>query len=167
MLGDPVNGAVWSGPPFRAARWAAFTENRNPGSPAWLPRFRDGSFVRFTNQNNALDKADGAWGALRLVYVQYASDPVTFFSPYWFLRTPDWLVGERGPDVSPELEWFPVVTALQLAFDMIHANDVGRGYGHMYSASNYIDAWVEVSTPEGWSADEIVRLKQHLDSKLM
>src|SRR5690606_18133074 len=51
MIGDPIDGAVWSGPPFESALWRSITRNRNPGSPAWRPEFRDGSLVRFMNQD--------------------------------------------------------------------------------------------------------------------
>ena len=33
-------------------------------------------------------------------------------------REPDWMRSPRGPDVSPELRWYPVVTLLQLTLDM-------------------------------------------------
>ena len=36
---------------------------RNPGTPEWLPRFGDGSLVRFTNQENHLDIPGAALGA--------------------------------------------------------------------------------------------------------
>ena len=51
--GDPVQGALWSGPPFASTLWRSLTEERNPDSPAWLPRFRNGSFARFMNQDGA------------------------------------------------------------------------------------------------------------------
>ncbi len=64
----------------------------------------------------------------------------------------------RGPDVSPDLQWFPVVTMLQLLADMA-AGDAPRGYGHEYAAEDYIDAWVALTEPEGWSASDTRRLK--------
>ena len=161
VLGDLIDGAVWSGPPFRSPNWQSFTRSRDPGSPVWLPRFGDGSLVRFTNQRDALDIPGAKWGPMRLVYLQYASDPITFFSPDLFLRKPEWLSGKRGPDVSPELSWFPVVTALQVIFDMAGASALGPGLGHLYAARDYIDAWVAVTAPEGWTEPEIERLKSH------
>lgn len=161
MLGDLIHGAVWSGPPFSNPSWSEFTRDRNPGTPYWLPKVGDGSYVRFTNQTNALDIPGASWGPVRLVYLQYASDPITFFSPDLFWREPDWLKNERGPDVSPNLEWFPVVTALQVAFDMVGASALGTGLGHLYAASDYIDAWIAVTEPKGWSRAEIERLKRH------
>jgi uncharacterized membrane protein len=162
VLGDLIHGAVWSGPPFRSPDWASFTRNRNPGSPVWLPKFGNGSLVRFTNQDNALNIPGASWGPVRLVYLQYASDPITFFSPDLFLHEPGWLSGERGPDVSPELNWFPIVTALQVAFDMIGASALGPGLGHLYAASDYIDAWIAVTEPEGWTDTDVMRLKARL-----
>ena len=161
VLGDLIHGAVWSGPPFTNPSWAAFTQGRDPESPFWLPRFADGSLVRFTNQQNALDIPGAQWGPVRLVYLQYASDPITFFSTDLFFREPSWLIGTRGPDVSPDLEWIPIVTGLQVAFDMIGASALGPGLGHHYAASHYIDAWVAVTEADGWTDADVARLKNH------
>jgi uncharacterized membrane protein len=70
VIGDPYQGALWSGPPFPSRLWNSVTRHRNPGSPAWLPRFRDGSYVRFTNQKNALAIPGAHWGPIRIVYLQ-------------------------------------------------------------------------------------------------
>ena len=48
--------------------------------------------VRFTGQKNALNN-DKRWGPIRNVYIQYASDPMTFFSPDLLFHKPDWLIG--------------------------------------------------------------------------
>lgn len=162
VLGDPFHGALWSGPPFESRIWRSITEHRNPGSPAWLPQFRNGSFVRFMNQNGEPGPADAPWGPMRIVYLQYASDPVTFFDYRDLYRRPGWMDAPRGPDVSPELRWYPVVTMLQLAFDMAVATTTPIGYGHVYAPEHYVDAWIAVTDPQGWSTDEIARLKQHL-----
>ena len=37
--------------------------------------------IRFTNQENALDIPGATWGPMRVVFLQYASDPITFFDP--------------------------------------------------------------------------------------
>ncbi len=50
------------------------------------------------------------------MYLQHNSDPVVFFSPDLALREPDWLKpGQRGPDISREMGWFPLVTMWQVA----------------------------------------------------
>ena len=162
MLGDPIDGALWSGPPYASRIWRLITAGRNPGSPAWLPRFRDGSFVRFMNQDGAAVAPGSAWGPMRIVYLQYASDPVTFFDYHDLYREPDWMRPPRGPDVSPQLRWYPVVTFLQLALDMAMATTTPKGFGHVYAPAQYIDAWIEVTDVKGWPPDEIARLKQHL-----
>ena len=96
---------------------------------------------------------------MRLVYLQYASDPITFFTPDALWRKPDWMNAPVGPDVSPELRWYPVVTLLQLGLDMAVGLGVPRGHGHDYAPEHYIDAWVAVTAPEGWSAADLDRLK--------
>jgi uncharacterized membrane protein len=159
VIGDPFQGALWSGPPFASAGWKSATAGREPGSPAWLPRFRDSSVIRFTAQKNALDIPGASWGPMRIVYLQYASDPVTFFDPHSFYREPDWMKQPRGPDVSPYLRWYPVVTMLQLALDMAMATTSPMGYGHVYAPEHYVDAWVAVTDPKGLAPGDVERLK--------
>lgn len=160
IIGDPYQGAVWSGPPFPSRIWRAMTAARNPGSPAWLPTVGDGSYVRFTSQTNALDLPGAHWGPMRIVYLQYASDPITFFKSSSLFTRPDWMDNPRGPDVSPEFRWYPVVTFLQLVLDMAMGTTTPMGYGHVYAGEHYIDAWREVVAPEGWSDEDIKRLKE-------
>ncbi|MBP2236804.1 putative membrane protein [Sinorhizobium kostiense] len=159
VISDPFQGALWSGPPFQSELWRSVTADRLAGSPAWLPRFRDSSIIRFTHQQNALDVPGADWGAMRIVYLQYASDPVTFFDPRAFYREPDWMKVPRGPDVSPALSWFPVVTGLQLLADMALATTSPIGYGHVYAPEHYIDAWMAVVDPQGVTAADVARLK--------
>jgi uncharacterized membrane protein len=160
LFEDPIQGGVWSGPPFPSTEWAAVTKGRNPDSPAWLPTFRDGTMVRFTGKENSLDQAGKRWGPMRFVYIQHASDPMTFFAPELLLQEPDWLAGKRGPDVSPYLRWYPIVTFLQIAFDLPMATSVPTGYGHNYAPASYIDAWIEVTKPDAWRAADTKRLKR-------
>lgn len=159
VVGDPFDGAMWSGPPFQSAMWRRVTAAREPGSPVWLPRFGDGSVVRFTNQHNQLDIPGAHWGPMRIVYVQYASDPITFIDPATLWRRPAWLEAPRGPDVSPSLRWIPIVTALQLVVDTAVADTLPPGRGHKFSAANYIDAWTAVTEPPNWSAQDDARLR--------
>jgi uncharacterized membrane protein len=39
------------------------------------------------------------------------------------------------------------------------SGNVPMGYGHVFAPEHYIDAWVEVTEPEGWSTSAIARLK--------
>lgn len=162
VLADPFQGALWVGPPFESETWRWATARRQPDTPQWLPRFGNGSSIRFTNQSNALDIPGASWGPLRIVFLQYASDPITFFETSSLYRAPEWMNGERGPDVSPELTWFPVVTFLQLGLDMALAVTSPVGYGHVYARQHYIDAWVAVTDPPGWDPAGIEALKARL-----
>lgn len=162
MIGDPIQGALWSGPPFESRVWRAITDARNPGSPAWRPELRDGAFVRFMNQQGSPVPADAPWGPMRIVFLQYASDAITFFDFRDLYRRPAWMDPPYGPDVSPQLRWVPVVTMLQLALDMSVSTDTPLGYGHVYAPQHYVDAWLAVTGATGWTPDALARLKQHL-----
>jgi len=160
IIDDPFHGALWVGPPFRKDTWRTITDRRNPDSPAWLPRFRDGSVVRFANQHGGLEVGEAPWGSFRLAYLQYASDPVTFFEPQASNRMPEWMNDPTGPDVSEHLRWVPFVTMFQLTVDMISGTEP-RGYGHEYAAKHYFDSWLALTEPNGWSEDELYKLRQY------
>lgn len=156
---DPIQGAVWSGPPFPSTQWNAICQSRDDGSSAWLPKFDGGRFVRFTAQENSLrDGHKRSWGPIRNVYIQYASDPMVFFSLDLWRRRPDWLTDGHGPDVSDELRWYPIITSLQVAFDLPMATSVPLGYGHNYSPKSYLDAWIDVTQPENWKEEQNQKL---------
>jgi uncharacterized membrane protein len=55
-----------------------------------------------------------------------------------------------------------VVTGLQLALDMALATTVPAGRGHVYAASDYVDAWLAILDPAGWDAAQIEALKAEL-----
>jgi uncharacterized membrane protein len=162
IIGNPYDGALWVGPPFASRTWRQITDARVSGSPAWLPRFRDGSLFRFTAQTNRLDDVAAPWGPMRIVYLQYASDPITFFETASLWRRPSWLQEPRGPDVSPAVRWTPVVTFLQLICDMMTATTTPRGTGHVYAGSHYLDGWIAVTAPQGWTAADVARLRAWL-----
>ncbi|MBR0987794.1 alpha/beta hydrolase [Bradyrhizobium liaoningense] len=165
MIGDPIAGALWSGAPFESRLWRSITANRNPGSPAWLPEFRDSRFVRFMNQNGPTVAADAPWGPMRVVYLQYASDAITFFAYRDAYQAPAWMSAPRGPDVSPELRWYPIVTMLQLALDMAVATNTPMGFGHVYAPEHYVDAWIAVTDVHDWSTEALAQLKAQLAAK--
>lgn len=149
IVKDPIQGAVLAGAPFLSTISSRLIKRRNSDSPQWLPVIQDGSMVRFTAQDNQLNNnPNWQWGPMRFVYIQYASDPMVFFS-FDLLRTePDWLKASRGPDLSRSLRWYPGITFLQVLFDLPMADRVPRGHAHHYSASSYLDAWIEVTEPK-------------------
>lgn len=164
LVDQPVSGALWVGPPFVSPLWQTLTADRNPTSPAWLPRLDQGQLVRFTNGVDGLD-APGDWGRMRIVYLQYASDPIVFFSPRTATHPPDWMKDPRGPDVSPELRWYPIVSFLQLLFDMAIGLMVPMGHGHLYSYEDHVRPWVEVTSPTGWDEASLLRLEDYLKTR--
>lgn len=157
IIDDPFHGALWSGPPFRTESWRRMTAQRDPGTPAWLPQFRGGNVVRFMNQHGLPDSS-APWGSFRILFLQHGSDPITFFDPASAWREPDWLQAPRAHDVTPDLRWFPVVTMLQLAADMM-IGTAPPGFGHEYAPADYIEAWHALTEPAGWSPEELERLK--------
>ncbi len=162
VLGDLFDGALFVGPPFPSPNWRNATVNRNPGSPWWKPEVGDGSAVRFSNGYGDLVGDNRRWGPLRTVYLQYPSDPIVFFEPAMIWRAPEWLTGPRGPGVSQMLEWYPVVTFLQVALDMALAQAPPIGFGHVYAPVDYLDGWVQVTAPTGWSDADLEVLRQRV-----
>ncbi|WP_306260354.1 alpha/beta-hydrolase family protein [Pararhizobium sp. IMCC21322] len=158
LFSDPIDGALWSGPPFASTIWPQLVAGRNENSPAQLPEFRDGSLVRFMNQDKIATPAGASWGPMRLLYLQYASDPMVFFSTDLALQRPDWLGEDRGADLSEYFNWYPLVTFLQVGFDVPMATSTPSGYGHTYDALDYIKGWIEVTQPKNWTQADTERL---------
>ncbi len=90
LLDDPINGALWAGPPFPSAKWQGIVASRDPDSPYVAPVLGDGRLVRFASHHGDAGGPDG-WGDMRLVYLQYASDPIVFYEPASVFRPPIWM----------------------------------------------------------------------------
>jgi uncharacterized membrane protein len=163
IINSRVDGALLAGPTFLNELHRYIVVNRDEGSPAWQPIYEKGRTVRFTSEENALDVPTAEWGATRIVYLQHASDPIVFFSPQLAWRRPDWLRdGERGPEIPAKMTWSPLVTMGQVAADIVAANAVPEGYGHLYSPGAYIDSWIGMTQPSDWSEADTARLKELL-----
>lgn len=160
VLGDPFQGAFWAGSPFVSPMWSRIREQRNQGSPAWRPTYGNGSLVRTTNQENVLDQAEARWGPIRLIFLNYGSDPIVNFDIATLWRKPAFLDDPRAPDVSSAMRWYPLVTAFQIVLDMTAALAVNPGYGHFYYYDDYIDGWAALTDPPGWSPARSEELKQ-------
>lgn len=163
LLDAPIDAALWVGPPFRSRAWRTLVENRDQGSPAWLPVYRGGRTVRFANQFRQAFDETRPWSGTRILYLQYASDPVSFFDPTILWRPPAWMQTPRGPDVPPRLRWYPLVTAFQLAADFAVADKLPRGFGHMYAVRDYVHAWAALLEPPGWTPAALDQLSAHLE----
>jgi uncharacterized membrane protein len=157
-----TDGALFSGPPFMNTIWNDLTNNRAKGSPQWLPVFDDGEHVRFVSQQGDLDRPASPWGSPRVVYLQHASDPITWWNPDLLLNEPDWLREPPGRDVSAQMFWIPVVTFMQVAADMAVSVDVPDGHGHVF-LSDVANAWAAILQPlkvlDGWSDAKTEKLR--------
>lgn len=159
MMNQPVAGAFWVGPPFPSTLWRQSNDARLPGSPYILPQVDDGEVIRYASQYAPPDRSGQPWGRLRILFLKHASDPIVFYSPASLWRAPEWMREPPAPDVSPQLNFTPIVTQLQLAVDMLVSTSTPPGFGHIYDAEEYIDGWVSVTAPEGWAAADTTRLK--------
>ena len=166
LLNQPISGALMVGPPFVNELHQRLTAQRDARSPVWRPVYQAGETVRFTGQQPVLETNPvGPWGPARVAYVQHGSDPVVWFSPSLFVRSPVWLQpGERAPDVSPRMEWYPQVTGFQVLLDLAGAGGVPWGYGHLYQPSESRYGWAAVSQAPGWSTAQLAALAESLDA---
>ena len=55
---------------------------------------------------------------------------------------------------------------LQLAVDMAVTTPTPPGHGHVYAPTDYVDAWMLVTAPQGWTIEALTRLKSHLTREL-
>jgi uncharacterized membrane protein len=153
-----TDGVLWAGPPNFNALWRDIVSDREEDSPEWLPVVDGGRTVRFADEAPDLARPPGPWGEPRVVYLQNASDPIVWWSPQLIFNHPDWLRGERGPDVSPGMVWLPLVTFWQVTADMAFSTGVPDGHGHSYRA-DYVNGWADVAQPPGWTDADTERLR--------
>ncbi|WP_425045396.1 alpha/beta hydrolase [Primorskyibacter sp. S87] len=161
LVDDPIDGAFWAGPPFPSRFWQSIQNARRPGSPWVLPTIEDGSFVRYASHFADATHAEANWGSLRIVFLQYSSDPIVFYDPFSLWRAPPWMNDPPAEDVSKHLVFIPVVTQFQLALDMALSFGAPPGHGHAYFAHDYVSPWVEVTAPRGWTDADTKRLQEH------
>jgi uncharacterized membrane protein len=158
-----TDGALFSGPTFNNTVWDELTRTRDAGSPMWLPIYGQGEKVRFVARPDNLNRPDEPWGPPRAVYLQHASDPITWWNPDLLFAEPDWLREPPGYDVSPRMEWIPVVTFLQVSADMAVAIDVPDGHGHVF-IKDVANSWAAVLQPPGWTPEKTERLRPLLSN---
>ncbi|HLT12095.1 MAG TPA: alpha/beta-hydrolase family protein [Micromonosporaceae bacterium] len=157
-----TDGALWAGPTNDNPLWAEVVAHRDPGSSEVLPIYDDGKHVRFAAYPHDLTLPGAEWGQPRVVYLQNASDPVTWWSPSLVLRRPDWLEEPQGRDVLPAMRWFPFVTFFQVTADLVLAQDAPKGHGHEFNRTA-VAGWAAVAQPPDWSEARTVELTALLD----
>ncbi|WP_273500822.1 alpha/beta hydrolase [Paracoccus sphaerophysae] len=162
LLDQPIDGALWAGPPFPSSLYNSVRASRNPGSPFVAPEIGTGRLIRFANGEQHGGGPEG-WGHPRLMFLQYTSDPISLYDPLSLWREPVWMREPRAPDVSPHFRFIPIVTQFQLVVDMVLANFAPPGHGHAYVAADYIGPWHAVTAPAGWTEEDNRRLAGHCD----
>jgi uncharacterized membrane protein len=163
-LGDVLartSGALWMGPTNDNPIWGDLVANRDAESSEVLPGYGDGCTVRFASRPQDLDRPPGACSAPRVVYLQNASDPVTWWSPSLLLHRPDWLAEPRGYDVSPTMRWYPVLTFLQVTADLVLAQRTRTNHGHYFHGAT-VAAWAAILTPPQWTQARTAELTELL-----
>ncbi|MFE7947793.1 alpha/beta hydrolase [Streptomyces sp. NPDC057426] len=162
-----TGGALLLGTPNFSPISQEIRRDRDPGSPVWRPQYEGGARVRFAQFPAAdLGRPPARWQWPRAVYLQNASDPVVWWSPDLLLDRPQWLADPLGPDITPEIDWFPFVAFWQTSVDMAVSYGVQAPHGHRYGAGA-VDGWAAVAPPEGWTAADTARLRgyiQHRDA---
>jgi uncharacterized membrane protein len=151
---DRTSGVLWVGPTNSNVLWQRFVSAREPGTPEWLPVYRGGQTVRFANKPADLDPASPTWQQPRVVYLQNASDPIVWWSWQLAFHRPAWLTGQRGPDVSSSMHWYPLVTFWQVSADLALSTAVPPGHGHSYGMLDGASAWASIIPPPGWTAGQ-------------
>jgi uncharacterized membrane protein len=163
IVNEPIDGAVMVGPPFVNELWNELVAGREPGSSPATPVYERGRTVRFVNEGSRDPVSDDGWGRTRILYLQHASDPVTFFSPDLLLNRPDWLQpDQRGPDVPDRFTWVPLITMWQALLDLPAAGSVPEGFGHLFTSEANAQAWIDVTQPDLWTAEDSDALRRHL-----
>ena len=158
-----VSGAVFSGAPNNSQPWGTLQAQRDTGSPVWQPQFDGGRNVRWLSNNGDFAKIQGAWEPGRIAYLQHGTDAVTWLTPRLIWDRPDWLQGSaagggRAPDVSDSMRWIPLVTYLQVAFDMFMGEAVPASHGHNFG-DVAVGAWNGVH-PSGLDQAAVDRIQE-------
>lgn len=160
-----TNGALFVGSPNFSQPWGYFTEGRDSDSPEWQPVYNQGEAVRFASNTKDLKTTDSDWQRPRIVYLQHASDPVVWWSFDLILNKPDWLKEPRGEDVTPLMQWYPLITFLQVTVNQFFAGTAPAGHGHNYTNS-VAGAWASISKPPDWSTTKHTQLQNILDQQV-
>jgi len=159
-LANRTSGALFVGPPSFNPLYRGFVEDRDAGSPEVEPVYSEGRTIRFSGRpRNGIPPAGSPWRGTRVLYMQHASDPITWWSPGLLLNEPDWLAEPRGRDVLDEMVWIPFVTFWQVSADLALSFSTPPGHGHVYTGE-HVDGWAAVLRPPEWSESKAAQLRQ-------
>jgi uncharacterized membrane protein len=155
---DGADGMLLEGPTFANPVHQQLTAGRAPGSTVWDPDY-PGLPVAFASKPAELRFVKEQ---PKVVYMQNSSDPVVWWNPSLLWHRPAWLRGERGPDVTHDMHWYPVITFWQTTADLVFANKPPIGHGHVYKSAT-VEGWAALAPPAGWTVADTLRLRALLD----
>lgn len=159
-----TDGALFVGSPASSTMWQTLQAARDAGSPAWQPVLDEGAQVRWMSQSRDLDRLPGPWNEPRVLYLQHATDPITWLTPELLWSSPEWLEPEqRGADVSPSMRWIPVITGLQVTIDMLMGQSVPARHGHNFG-DVMVDGWRAVTGDAGLTPAALDALRAEIAS---
>ena len=95
--------------------------------------------------------------------MQHASDPVVWWDYNLLWEKPDWLDEKRGPDVSPNMKWYPFVTFAQVTVDQFFGVTAPDGHGHNYG-NTIVNAWTTVAAPADWTTEKAHKIQSLMNS---
>jgi uncharacterized membrane protein len=154
-----TSGALYVGPPSFNPLYSDFIEDREPGSPQVEPTYNNGRTIRFSGRpRDDIPPESSPWRGTRVLYMQHASDPITWWSPDLVFREPDWLKEPPGRDVLDDMTWIPFVTFWQVSADLALSFSTPPGHGHVYTGE-HVDGWAAVLQPADWSEENASRLR--------
>ncbi len=102
------DGALFTGPTAANHIWDQLTDDREPGSPVWRPRYGGGTRVQFANRPADLERPDKGWRQPRVLYVHHPSDPVGNATLEALWRRPEWTDRPQGYGVDFVAGWAAV-----------------------------------------------------------
>lgn len=159
-----VDGAMFVGSPAGSAMWQELQRNRDAGSPAWQPVYEEGRQVRWMSQAGDDKKLGGGWEHPRVLYLQHATDPITWLAPELIWKSPEWLRDDqRGTDVSASMRWMPGITAVQVAIDMLGGEAVPARHGHNFG-DVVTEGWRSVIGDAGLEDVAVDRIQAEIES---
>lgn len=163
-LRSRADGALFVGSPNGSPLWRNLQAARDPGSPAWQPVLDSGREVRWMSRAGDEAHLSGTWYQPRVLYLQHATDPVTWLSPELLWRAPEWLESDqRSSDVSSSMRWIPILTGLQVTIDMLVGEAVPAAYGHNYG-DVVLTAWQQVTPDTGLDSQVINKIQAEIES---
>lgn len=163
-LRERADGAMFVGSPAGSALGRSLQEARDPGTPVWRPVLDEGRAVRWMSRDGDQKLLPGPWEQPRVLYLQHATDPVTWLSPELLWSAPEWLEpDQRGDDISPSMRWIPVVTAVQVGIDMLGGEAVPARHGHNFG-DVVTTGWREVTGDAGLDEEALAAVQAEIES---